>query len=120
VDGPSVYGYAGGRPQMAVDLDGRQSPMSIPAFGAGTAICGPVCGVGAAATVNLVGAITYICLRPGWKQDCQEQYLKDKKFCARFSGFTFIECNRWADLNLQRCLNKTGRLPWDDSDPGAN
>ncbi len=54
VDGPSVYGYAGARPQMAVDVDGRN-----PATGVviGGSVAGPPGAVAGGVLRNSCGAL---------------------------------------------------------------
>ncbi len=54
VDGPSVYAYARSAPHRWVDPEGR-SAMVWPAAEAGTAACGPICGVVAAGAVVVLG-----------------------------------------------------------------
>jgi RHS repeat-associated protein len=60
VDGPGVYGYAGGSPQQYVDRDGRFSAGEGATKGAqlGRKLCGPVCAVAG----SIAGAIVGYCV----------------------------------------------------------
>jgi RHS repeat-associated protein len=73
VDGPSVYGYAGGSPHRFVDRDGRAA-QTLAAGAAGTALCGPLFGAAAAGAAAVGGGyvlnqvIEYCMARPSDKE----------------------------------------------------
>jgi hypothetical protein len=71
VDGPSVYGYAGGSPQRYVDRDGRNLGIAI-----GGAIGGPAGAIGGAIIVGGYLAYQYYC-----PQDCDEQWRRAREMC---------------------------------------
>jgi RHS repeat-associated protein len=123
VDGPSVYGYAKGRPQQLTDSDGRQVsiPLSLPAICAANPW---LCGAAA------IGTGLYMCYkvvaRGGGgnnKDDCDKEWADARDMCRDelskpnpnrgiTGGYTDIEnCAR--GLVSERCGgNPVARGPW--------
>jgi RHS repeat-associated protein len=112
VDGPSVYGYAGARPQSSVDLDGRFVPLIPPAV---------------SATVNLVGAVAILLTAPktpkpkteylrcevSAKDRCERQLAADDLYCDTFAkGRNWHVCRNQAMERYAHCLaGRPGPLP---------
>ncbi|MBX9925821.1 MAG: hypothetical protein K2Y05_05645, partial [Hyphomicrobiaceae bacterium] len=137
VDGPSVYGYAGGNPQALVDPDGRS------AAGATGVLGGPAGWVlGGAATYCAIfpdacRKILEQCLNfffdssgrsppapppppppPKRDYDCEKDWLRDHKWCSKkywgINASIGVACHAWANNNLYRCLAGTQRQPWSE------
>jgi RHS repeat-associated protein len=114
VDGPSVYGYAGGSPAMAVDPDGRQFRISPP-VPRPTLPSPPTLG-----PRNFPGTHTFRWPPPPTILNKQNEYEYYKEICARPPPPDLTDpCNlaKWRLQKAYACYAL--RQAWDSKYPGS-
>jgi RHS repeat-associated protein len=122
IDGPSVYGYAGGRPQMAVDLDGRNS-VTGGWIGQGVGTMTPIPGgawVGRGIGMAVGAGIAYYCAKKDPQDDALNRCLKaadgsDRDwtdFCTASRWFKPVDPTRSARCHDEQHSSPTRKKGW--------